>query len=735
MSRTLIVSNRLPLSVSWSSGSPVLAPSSGGLATGLAPIHARGNSLWIGWPGPTDELQREDCARLEQRLWSERYLPVFLTREQVEAYYERFSNGTLWPLLHYRTDEVAPQDADWDAYVEVNRLFARVLAAQWRPGDLVWVHDYQLMMLPRFLRELRPEACIGFFLHIPFPAPAILRVLPQAQTLLESLLSADCVGFHTATFARHFHESLLRLLGANVRGNEVRRNGRRTRVGVFPMGIDARAYSALADERETLEVARRWRKGDKARWLVGIDRLDYTKGIPGRLLAFERLLSEHAELRGKVRFVQVAVPSRGGVEAYQRFRSLIEELIGKIQGTFGIPDWSPVRYLHRALSRREVVALYRAADVLLVTPVRDGMNLVAKEFVASRNDEDGVLLLSEFAGASAELPDAVPVNPFDVAGGARAILEALGLSRDERRRRMRRLRERVFEHDGASWARSFLDTLASLMPTIERSVPPADWIERARNAPELQLLIDYDGTLVEFCDDPAQAAPDEPLLGLLRGLAGRRATQVHLVSGRARADLERWFADLPLYLHAEHGLWTRDPAAREWVRAAVAPLRARAAVREIMKELVERLPGARIEEKEESLVFHWRGCDERFAEIQARDLEVSLRLLVGGEGVRIERGACILEVRNAGAGKALAAQAARRQAQPRAVLLAIGDDATDEDLFEAILPEGLAVKVGAGDTLADQRLADVASVRRALERLLEPEAGGPLAESKGTSAP
>jgi trehalose 6-phosphate synthase/phosphatase len=718
MGRTVIVSNRLPLSVSWEGGRPTFVSSSGGLATGLAPIHARGESLWIGWPGETDGLSREECAELESRLARERFLPVFLSARQVEAYYERFSNGTLWPLLHYRIDQLAPQEADWRAYVEVNLLFARAIAQHWREGDLVWVHDYQLLLVPRMLRELRPGARIGFFLHIPFPSAAILRVLPQAREILESLLAADCVGFHTATYARNFQEAELRLAGADVRGDEVRRAGRRTHVGVFPMGIDARSYSALADEKETLEVARKWRKGDKARWLVGIDRLDYTKGIPGRLLAFERLLSEHAELRGKVRFVQVAVPSRGGVEAYQRFRRLIEELIGNIQGTFGIPDWTPVRYLHRSLSRRDVVALYRAADVLLVTPVRDGMNLVAKEFVASRNDEDGVLLLSEFAGASQELPDAVPVNPYDVAGSAQAILEALNLSRDERRARMKRMRARVFEHDGASWAQSFLDTLGRCGPAPGSDARSPHWIEQARAARELRLLLDYDGTLVDFHEDPAAAQPDAPLLELLQQLAERPHTQLHVVSGRSRADLERWLGDLPLHLHAEHGLWSRRRGAGQWQRLPVAPLPARAAVRGILEELHQRLPGSRVEEKEEALVFHWRASEARVAERQVHELELTLRVLVGGEGLRIQRGDRVLEVRHAAGSKSLAALAARENGDADALLVAIGDDATDEDMFAEVLPQGVAVKVGGGESCADARLEDVAAVRKALAGLL-----------------
>ncbi len=400
--------------------------------------------------------------------------------------------------------------------------------------------------------------------------------------------------------------------------------------------------------------------------------------------------------------MQVAVPSRGGVEAYQRIRSLIEELIGNIQGTFGIPDWSPVRYLHRSLSRRDVVALYRAADVLLVTPVRDGMNLVAKEFVASRNDEDGVLLLSEFAGAAAELPDAVAVNPYDVAGSAQAIYEALNLSRDERRVRMKRMRERVFTHDGASWAKSFLETL--------------EVARRWRKGDKARWLVGID-RLDYTKGIPGRVQPDEPLLQLLQRLAERSHTHVHIVSGRTRADLQRWLGELPLHLHAEHGLWSRRLGA-DWQRLPVTPLPARASVRQALEELQHRLPGSRVEEKEESLVFHWRACEPRFAERQVRELELTLRVQVGGEAVRIERGASVLEVRHAAGSKSLAAHAARASAGDEALLVAIGDDTTDEELFEAVRPQGVAIKVGGGESCADARLEDVAGVRQALAGLL-----------------
>jgi len=287
------------------------------------------------------------------------------------------------------------------------------VASHYQPGDLIWVHDYQLLLLPQLLRRRLPDARIGFFLHIPFPAEELFRTLPERDEVLEGLLGADLVGFHTPAYLRHFAASLT-LLGLTVDIDRVQLSNREVRLGVFPMGIDADSFGSMAQSPDIEEEVRAIKGNGNQRLLVGVDRLDYTKGIPRRLLAYERMLELHPELRERVRLMQVAVPSRTNVEAYQEYRSVVDGLVGRINGVFGTPHWVPVHYIYRGISESELVALYRAADVMVVTPLRDGMNLVAKEFVASRTDEDGVLVLSEFAGASWELPEAIQVNPYDV---------------------------------------------------------------------------------------------------------------------------------------------------------------------------------------------------------------------------------------------------------------------------------------------------------------------------------
>jgi len=430
MSRLLIVANRLPVTVRATPDGVEVERSSGGLATGLARPHEQSGGLWVGWSGAGDDLTPAQQAELERQLESERLVAVRLTKDQVTRYYEGYSNGVLWPLFHYLLDQVPLQASDWDAYVQANELFADVVAEQYRPGDLVWVHDYQLLLVPGLLRRRLPDARIGFFLHIPFPSEELFRTLPARKQLLEGMLGADLVGFHTPTYLRHFATALTDILGLTVDIDRVQLPGREVRLGVFPMGIDAATFQSIARDPAVEAEAEALRGDGSVRILVGVDRLDYTKGIPRRLLTYEKMLENHPELREKVRLVQVAVPSRTGVEAYQEFRMLVDGLVGRINGAFGTPRWVPVHYIFRGLSAADLVALYRAADVMLVTPLRDGMNLVAKEFIASRPDGDGVLVLSEFAGASWELPEALQVNPYDTDATSEVFFRALTMDAD-----------------------------------------------------------------------------------------------------------------------------------------------------------------------------------------------------------------------------------------------------------------------------------------------------------------
>ncbi|MGH7528637.1 MAG: bifunctional alpha,alpha-trehalose-phosphate synthase (UDP-forming)/trehalose-phosphatase [Gemmatimonadales bacterium] len=726
MSRLLIVANRLPVTVRLEDGKVEVERSTGGLATGLQGPHEQSGGLWIGWSGADEALNPEQQAALNARLEAMRLVAVPLTADQVTRYYEGFANGVLWPLFHYLLDQVPLHVSDWDGYVEGNERFAEVVAAQYRPGDRIWVHDYQLLLLPGMLRRRLPDARIGFFLHIPFPSEELFRTLPARDRLLEGILGADLVGFHTPAYLRHFAISLTDILGLTVEIDHVQLPSREVRLGVFPMGVDAASFRAMANDPAVEAEAEALRGDGSVRILVGVDRLDYTKGIPRRLLAYERVLQAHPELRERVRLVQVAVPSRTGVEAYQDFRALVDGLVGRINGTYGTPRWVPVHYIFRGLSPSDLVALYRAADVMLVTPLRDGMNLVAKEFVASRVDGDGVLVLSEFAGAAWELPEALQVNPYDSDNTAEVIYRALTMEPEERRARLAPLRERVKTFDVHRWVASFLEQLEAVARPIGRTGsyvagPAAMREELARRMEEteqLLLLLDYDGTLVPFTPTPELARPDQALRVLLRSLAGRPDTEIHVVSGRGREPLEHWLGGLPIWLHAEHGFWSRAPGGK-WVPAADVGGGWREPVLAILRDITARTPGSLIESKSVAIAWHYRLADQETGARRANELRLHLNQLLSNQPVEILAGNRVIEIRPYGIHKGRIVPPLPPERLATTTVLAIGDDRTDEDLFAALPPEAIGVRVGPGATRARFRLESVASVRALLHSLVE----------------
>jgi trehalose 6-phosphate synthase/phosphatase len=471
--RLLIVSNRLPVAVRRGGDGITLSAASGGLATGMRPFHEASHGLWIGWPGDVSQFTPHERDQLDHTLRDRGIVPVHLSKEQIERYYHGFANRVLWPLFHYLIDRVPVHAAGWEAYREVNAAFADVVAREYRPGDLIWVHDYQLMLVPAMLRERIPSARIGFFLHIPFPSAEVFRILPWRREVLDGMLGADLVGFHVSAYLRHFVDAVQQVVGAGTGVDHIRVGKHEVGVGWFPMGVEADQFAALASDEDVRAQADAIRLDAAGRQIVlGVDRLDYTKGIPRRLEAIERLLTSHPELSDQMRYIQVAVPSRGEVDSYQKFKRLVEETIGRINGTCSTLRSTPIHYIHQTVSMPQLVALYAAADVMLVTPLRDGMNLVAKEFVASRVNDDGVLVLSEFAGAAAELAGAVMVNPYDVDAVSQRLHEALSIPAEERRTRMQALRRRVHEYDVHHWAADFLTRLERWSaPVVPLPVP------------------------------------------------------------------------------------------------------------------------------------------------------------------------------------------------------------------------------------------------------------------------
>ncbi len=723
--RLLIVSNRLPVTAGIVDGHVALTPSGGGLANGLRPYHEGADAVWVGWPGDLSRFTKLQRDAVEQELRARAIAPVTLSRDLIERYYHGFANRVLWPAFHYLIDRVPVDAAGWDAYVQVNEAFADVVTGEYRSGDTVWIHDYQLMLLPGILRQRLPEARIGFFLHIPFPSSEVFRILPWRRPLLTGLLGADLIGFHTFAYLRHFLASLLHVEGVEPDIDRVRLADREVHLGVFPMGVDARQFSELArdaDVKARVEAIRRDAGGRQI--VLGVDRLDYTKGIPRRLQAVERLLTRAPDLRDRLRYIQIAVPSRGEVDSYQRFKRQVEESVGRINGTCGTLSSSPIHYAHQSISQGELVALYQAADVMLVTPLRDGMNLVAKEFVASRVDEDGVLVLSEFAGASAELDGAVMVNPYDVDAVSASLERALSMARPERQARMKTMRRRVVEHDVHEWARGFLERLAGTRPDpapIARRRPEpclTTLVTEAQGAGPVRLLVDYDGTLVPIARAPELAAPDEEVLALLGDLTRTPGVQLDLVSGRPHTTLEAWFAHLPLALWAEHGFWHRPAIGEPWQAAADIASNWIERIRPILEQFAASTPGSHVETKSASLAWHFRRAQREFGARQAHELRMLLGDTLSNQPLEVIEGSKVIEVRLRGVSKALVARRLHAEVADDCFVMAIGDDCTDEDLFRALPQSCVTVAVGHRPSCAKFRVSDHREVRRLLRTLV-----------------
>jgi trehalose 6-phosphate synthase/phosphatase len=711
--RLLIVANRLPVTIRTEADDLVVEPSIGGVATGLAKLHQERGGLWFGWSGivPTDAQMAD---RLDAKLADLGCIPLRLSATEVAEFYQQTCNAVIWPLFHYLTERLPLEMGAFDAYREVNRRMAELVVASYRPGDTIWIHDYHFLLLPALIRDRLPNARIGFFLHIPFPSSEIFRLLPERETILDGLLGADLIGFHTAAYLRHFANALLVVNGIPAVADRIRMAGREVRLGVFPMGVDVDHFERLARTPETAEAVATTREGG-GQILLAIDRLDYTKGVPRRLLAFEQLLIRHPELVGKVRLLNLAAPSREMVEAYREHREGVDAVVGRINGRFGTATWVPVHYMYRSVSHAEVVGLYRSADVMLVTPLRDGMNLVAKEYVASRTDDDGVLVMSEFAGAAAELGEATLVNPYDVIGTADAIYEALTMVAPERQRRIRAMRARVRGGDIHRWTAGFLESLdQGPIDAVGSSIAPKTLVvatERALKSDRLVLLLDYDGTLVPLDPAPERALPDQPLLDLLGRLATRKRTQVHIVSGRSSGFLDRWLGNLPIHLHGEFGGWYRDPEERVWQRTVSSSTGWQELVRPILTEFSRVTPGAAVEFKRECLAWHWRRAEPRFGRRQARELALHLTQLLANEPVEVLFGSQVLEVRPQGMHKGKALSRVANGRPSKTLMVAIGDEPGDDDLFRALPDDSIRIRVGPGPTLAPIRIGSVGEVR------------------------
>ncbi|RKP27446.1 glycosyltransferase family 20-domain-containing protein [Syncephalis pseudoplumigaleata] len=693
------------------------------------------------------DIDEEERPKVRSQLLAEHScVPVFLDDDLADAHYNGFSNSILWPLFHYHPGEISFDEAHWDAYQTANALFADAIAETVQDGDLVWVQDYHLMLLPRMLRQrigaTKPNVRIGWFLHTPFPSSEIYRILPVRKEVLLGVLDADLLGFHTYDYARHFLSSCTRILGLSTLPNGVEYEGRTVHIGTFPIGIDPDKFAEGLTKPAVIDrIARLKEKFAGVKLIVGVDRLDYIKGVPQKMHAFEVFLEEHPEWRGKVVLVQVAVPSRQDVEEYQNLRMIVNELVGRINGRFGTIEFTPIHFMHQSVSFEELVALYAVSDVCLVSSTRDGMNLVSYEYIASQPDRHGVLILSEFAGAAQSLNGSVIVNPWDTEDLANAIHTAVTMPDDLRKSNHETLFRYVTKYTAAYWGSSFVNELRMIISDEAQQQQrrlaylTAEHLQATfeKSTKKRVILLDYDGTLTAMHRLPDFAKPSAAVLDNLTRLAALPNTYVYILSGRGRQHLDSWFEKTGVGLLAEHGCFYKHPpyrvgkdvgngwyclvesADRSW-RDTIVPL---------FLHYTERTPGSFIEEKEINITWHYRNADPEFGAWQASELQVNLEKILTHMALSIIMGNKTLELRPAAADKATGARTILKDlglAEGEIdFCLCIGDGKTDEPVFSMInhaeLPGAITCTVGRKQTEAGFYLTGVDQVQTVLRQL------------------
>lgn len=724
MARTIIVSNRLPVKVQKDNkGELQYKPSEGGLATGLGSIYKEGDNVWVGWPGLyfQDEDNKKEAT---DRLKDENMWPVFLTENEIKLYYEGFSNETLWPTFHYFNQYALYKKSYWLEYQKVNQKFCDEVVAVANPDDTIWVHDYQLMLLPDMIRQKLPDASIGFFLHIPFPSFEVFRLLPWRRELLDGVLGSDLIGFHTYDDMRHFLSSVSRINFIGNHHGQIMRDRRTIVVDSFPIGIDYDKYAASAASPTTLsrEVKFRTSLGDQ-KLMLSIDRLDYSKGIPARLQIFDIFLSKHPEYQGKVSLLMIVVPSRDNVEKYKHLKEEVDLLVGRINGKYGSMNWTPIHYFYRSFPLEDLSAFYRMADVALVTPMRDGMNLVCKEFIASKLDKHGVLILSEMAGASKELSEAIIVNPNDKHQVVDAIYEALTMPEEEQEVHMNYMQDTLRKFSIHHWVKLFLDRLTvvkdkqkQMATKVMDASMKTKLLKDFEESKERLLFLDYDGTLVPFNSDPQKAKPDQQLLDIISALTAMENTNVIVISGRDKNTLQNWLGHFDVEFVGEHGVWVRMRG-KEWKTIDTLDGTWKEEIRPILEMYCDKTPRSFIEEKDYSLVWHYRKVETGLGELRAREIISHLKYLSVNMNLQVLEGNKVVEIKNleVNKGKASSRWIEKSKAD---FIMAIGDDWTDEDTFKAMPKHAYTIKVGDLRSGARFSVRDHLAVRDLLEKMV-----------------
>lgn len=734
MGRLLIISNRLPFTIDKSGDDVILRQSSGGLVSALKSYLERTQSqserftdqIWMGSLDASEEDWKlaNDMGALNSEFSIE---PVFVEKAIYDDYYNGFANSTLWPLFHYFPSLVEYKKEFFEAYKNVNQAFAEALNKVYQPGDVVWVHDYQLMALPQLFRQYQPDATIGFFLHIPFPSYELFRLLPSEwrHYILQGLLGADLIGFHTHDYVQHFIQSIKMVLRVDTQYNSIYYNDRIVKVDLFPIGIDYKKFrDAITEENVVAICTKLEEKFYDKKLIFSVDRLDYTKGLDYRLKSFEEFLERFPEWREKVVFILNVVPSRNVIPAYIERKRKIEEQVSTINGRFSSLDWQPLIYRFNHLSFEELCALYQTADVALITPLRDGMNLVAKEYVASCIDK-GVLILSELTGAASELSEALLVNPTDSEEVANTINTALTMPLTEQRYRLSYMQRRLAEYDVLKWINDFLDQLIFVKGEQEKlkvDVLDTSTIEKMigefSTASTRCILLDYDGTLTPYHKIPTLAVPSPELLELIEQLSKDDKNEIVVISGRDTETLEKWLGNLAINLVSEHGACLRLKN-EGWQTLATSSSEWKDELRPLLQLFVTRCAGSFIEEKKNTMAWHYRNTNPDLGFIRSRELYNNLQQLITNTPLQVIDGNKVIEVRMIGVDKGSTALNILGRLNPD-FTLCIGDDVTDEDMFRALREKAYTIKIGSGNTTAQYKLLQQRDVLPLLRKFLIP---------------
>jgi trehalose 6-phosphate synthase/phosphatase len=699
--------------------------------------------VWVGWPGTFIPPELCDSAGL---LLAPHGKPVFLDEEEYHGFYEQFSNRLLWPLFHNISGRLSFDRTAWHDYQRVNERFAEAVLEVVQPGDTVWVHDYQLALVPHMLRERGLDCAMGFFLHIPFPSHETYRTLPVREEVLQGMLGADLIGFHTYEFAQHFRNSCLRVLGLDSEQETISLPSHVAHLGVHPIGVDPKEIHEFTElpavKAELVELKQRFR-GKKV--VLGVDRLDYTKGIPEKLLAFEEFLSNNPSWRSRAVLIQVASPSRMGVQEYKDLKREVDELVGRINGQFGSFEHTPIVYINQTVPRARLTALYRIADVAFITPLRDGMNLVALEYIAARGETPGALVLSEFAGAASCLAGARLVNPHNASRMADELAEVVA-DPETSALTFRQMKDFVCSNTAAVWADRFLEQLRKVHESQRFGAQRLHFSHESdmcKAPPAALFLLDYAGTLHPHVPILSETAPDSRLRLLLTKLADH--ARVYVMSGQPPEVLDAWFDGIPIGLICEDGLAVKHCGA-DWPELAVIDRSLLEDVVEpVMRDFYNHTPGSRIEHKRASLAWRFRLADPKLGPLRAKELYSQLEDLSRGSPYTVIANKRAVEVRPAEFTKTSVAEQLLKHCSDAELVFGAGNDRLDEDMFEVLLRSGrphvMTCYVGGKDTVGQYFVESTEELVDQLEALVGwwsgggSDVGAGLADGEAESSP